>query len=213
MNHRNQTKGLFISFEGGEGAGKSTQVRLLARYLDKQGYKVKVAREPGGTKIGEAIRAVTHNPAHTLLSDRAEALLLAAGRAQIVDEIYRPFLAKGYVVIADRYVDSSYAYQGFGRGLGFEPIKMVNDFATGRLMPEITFWLKIDRKTGHKRRQSTDKIDRLDMQKASFYKAVDIGYQVIANQYKKRIITIDANQKPALLQQKIIRALNPYLKQ
>lgn len=211
MKPKKQGNGLFISFEGGEGAGKSTQIKLLAHYLKKQGYQVKSIREPGGSRISEAIRTITHNPAYAELSRQAEALLFAAARAQLVDEVYQPLIKKGCIVLADRYVDSSYVYQGYGRQLGFKAIKAINDFATGRLLPDLTFWLKIDRQTGHARRRSTAKIDRMDLQKEDFYQAVDRGYVAIARKYSKRIVAIDADQAPIQVHRQIIKRLDQML--
>ncbi len=187
-------KGLFISFEGGEGVGKSTQIKLLAISLEREGFTVRCVREPGGTKIGEAIRTITHDVTNTMMNYRAEALLLAAGRAQVVAEVYQPLLDKKQIVLADRYVDSSYVYQGVGRGLGYDAIKKINDFAINGLMPDITFLLDIDYEEGQRRRHISDKVDRLDLQKKSFYKAVEKGYHEIALLYKKRIVTIDADR-------------------
>ncbi len=205
-------QGLFISFEGGEGAGKSTQIKLLGQALERQGYRVRCVREPGGAKIGEAIRKITHDPTNTMMSDRAEALLFAAGRAQIVDEVYRPLLNKKYIVLADRYIDSSYVYQGLGRGLGIDQIKKINDFATAGLSPDITFLLDIDHQEGQKRRHSSDKVDRLDLQKKSFYQLVHQGYRDLAKKYKKRIVTIDASANIETIQAEISQTVLRYLK-
>lgn len=199
-------QGFFISFEGGEGVGKSTQIKLLTNALEKEGYKVRAVREPGGTKIGEAVRKITHDPANTMMDDRAEALLFAAGRAQIVAEVYRPLLDKGYVVIADRYVDSSYVYQGIARGLGYQAIKKINDFAINNLYPDITFLLDLDHVEGQKRRHSTTKVDRLDLEKKSFYQKVHLGYHEMAQKYKKRIVLIDASQDIQTIQHQICQA-------
>lgn len=188
------TNGLFISFEGGEGVGKSTQIKLLAASLEREGYTVRAVREPGGTKIGEAIRKITHDTTNTMMADRAEALLFAACRAQVVSEVYRPLIKKKTVVLADRYVDSSYVYQGIARGIGYENIKKINDFAIDDLLPDITFLLDLDYEEGQKRRHSTDKVDRMDLQKKSFYKAVHFGYHEVAQKHKKRIVIINASQ-------------------
>lgn len=201
-------KGLFISLEGGEGVGKSTQVALLVQRLLEEGYLVKSFREPGGTKIGEQIRSVTHNPSNTDISNTAEALLFAASRAQTVDEVYLPHLEKGFIVIADRYVDSSYVYQGIARGLGYEKIKSLNDFATSELMPDRTFLLSLDHKAGHKRRKATDKIDRMDLQEEEFYQKVDDGYREIAKKFPERIVTLDAGNPIDIVQEKIWRLTN-----
>lgn len=187
-------QGVFISFEGGEGVGKSTQVRLLADTLESLSLPVRTFREPGGTKIGEAIRFITHDPTNTMMDDRAEALLFAACRAQLVNEVYKPLIEKKNVVIADRYVDSSYVYQGIARGLGLKEIKEINDFAINGLLPDITFLLDLDYEIGQQRRHNTVKIDRMDMQKKSFYKTVHEAYHEIAKQHPSRIIVIDASQ-------------------
>lgn len=202
------SKGLFISFEGGEGVGKSTQIKHLANALERAGYKVRAVREPGGTKIGEAVRKITHNPEHTMMDDRAEALLFAAGRAQIVAEIYRPLIEKGYIVLADRYVDSSYVYQGMARGLGYKEIKTINDFAINGLYPDLTFLLDLPYEEGQKRRHSTDKVDRMDMQKKSFYKTVHEGYHELAKKFKKRIVTIDASQDIQSIHKEILEKVH-----
>jgi dTMP kinase len=194
MKRHKLAKGLFISFEGGEGVGKTTQLQLLADTLKKQGYPVRVFREPGGIKISEAIRAITHDPTNTMMDYRAEALLLAASRAQLVTEAYKPLLAKNYIVIADRYVDSSYAYQGYGRGIGYQEIKLLNDFAINGLLPDVTFLLDLDYNEGQRRRHNTLKVDRMDMQKKQFYKTVHEAYHEIAKKHRNRIITIDADR-------------------
>ncbi len=188
------TEGLFISFEGGEGVGKSTQVRLLADTLERAQLPVRTFREPGGTKIGEAIRFITHDPTNTMLDDRAEALLFAACRAQLVAEVYRPLLDKKYVVIADRYVDSSYVYQGIARGLGLEAVKAVNEFAINGLLPHITFLLDLDYKEGQRRRHATVKVDRMDMQHQKFYETVHSAYHTIVQHHSSRIVVIDATR-------------------
>lgn len=188
------SQGIFISFEGGEGVGKTTQIELLVKALEKQGYKVKHFREPGGTKIGEAIRSITHNPTNAMLDNRAEALLFAASRAQIVTELYKPYLADNYIVIADRYVDSSYVYQGIARGLGYGEIKTINEFAINGLMPDLTVLLDLPYEVGQRRRYATDKIDRMDMQTQEFYQKVDEGYRFLAEQFKGRIVCLDADR-------------------
>lgn len=206
-------KGLFISFEGGEGGGKSTQLKLLVRDLEREGFLVRGVREPGGTKIGEAIRKITHDPTNTMLDLRAEALLFAASRAQIVAEIYRPLLEKKWIVVADRYVDSSYVYQGIARKLGFEEIKLINDVATGELMPDITFLLDIPHEVGHDRRLKTTKLDRMDLLEKSFYEAVRRGYHEIAKKYRDRIVVVDAAQDIETIHQVIYRQVIAHINQ
>ncbi len=202
------TNGLFISFEGGEGVGKTTQVNLLYDRLVKAGYISRVFREPGGTKISEQVRLITHDLTNTMLDDRAEALLFAASRAQLVAEVYQPLIAKGGIVIADRYVDSSYVYQGIARGLGYLEIKKINEFATGGLMPDITFLFDLDYQLGSKRRQGSTKIDRIDMEKESFHKAVYEGYHQIAKDHVKRITVVDASRTILEIHQEIWDTVN-----
>jgi dTMP kinase len=187
-------RGLFISFEGGEGAGKSTQVKLLADRIAHLDIPVRTFREPGGNKIGEEIRLITHNPKHSDMDYRTEALLLAAGRAQLVTDSYKPALKRHEVIIADRYVDSSYAYQGYARDLGYEQIKEINEFAINGLLPDATFLLDIDYTAGQERRHGTTKIDRLDLQDNTFYETVHRAYRIIAKNNPERFTVIDATK-------------------
>lgn len=212
---KNQTnllnKGIFISFEGGEGVGKSKQVRLLADTLERLELPVRTFREPGGTKIGEAIRFITHDPTNTMLDDRAEALLFAACRAQLVAEVYLPLLEKKSIVVADRYVDSSYVYQGIARGLGYEEIKKINEFAINGLLPDLTFLLDLDYREGQKRRHNTVKVDRMDMQKAEFYGKVHKAYHAMAKEHPKRIIVIDASRDVLTMHNEIVDHIIAYI--
>ena len=146
-----------------------------------------------------------------MMADRAEALLFAACRAQVVAEVYRPLLKKKTVVLADRYVDSSYVYQGIARGIGYENIKKINDFAIDELLPDITFLLDLDYEEGQKRRHSTDKVDRMDLQKNSFYKSVHLGYHEVAQKHKKRIVIIDASQDIQAIHKVIYEKTKSYI--
>lgn len=186
-------RGLFITFEGGEGAGKSIQVEILASHLREEGYSIVVTREPGGTRIGEQIRTITHNPKNVDMEPTTEAYLMAASRAQHVREIIQPGLETGKVVISDRYVDSSIAYQGFGRKLGVDFIASLNSLAINSVMPDATFLLKVDVGIGVSRRKNSTKTDRLDLQRKAFYDAVAEGYDYLVKKEPKRFITIDAN--------------------
>lgn len=186
-------KGYFISFEGGEGCGKSTQAALLEQRFIKSGTPTILVREPGSTLISEAIRQITHNPQNAGICNEAEALLFASARAQGVREIYLPALNAGKLLIADRFVDSSYVYQGYGRKLGFEAVKMINDFATNGLLPNLTFWLDLDQNISHQRRLNSQKIDRMDLQSKDFYELVNHGYRQLAELYPDRIVRIDAS--------------------
>lgn len=186
-------RGLFITFEGGEGAGKSAQVEILSRHLAELGYSVIATREPGGTRIGTLIRAITHDPKNADLRGITEAFLMAADRAQHVREVIEPGLEMGKIVISDRYVDSNIAYQGFGRKLGEEFIASLNSFAINSLIPDATFLLKVDVEIGALRRKNSSKSDRLDLQRKTFYDSVAKGYEYLAKKNPKRFISIDAN--------------------
>lgn len=186
-------RGLFISFEGGEGAGKSAQVEILARHLTELGYPIIATREPGGTRVGTLIRSITHDPKNADLRGITEAFLMAADRAQHVREIIQPGLETGNIVISDRYIDSSIAYQGFGRKLGEEFITSLNSYAINSLMPDATFLLNVDVEIGASRRKNSTKTDRLDLQRKTFYESVAEGYEYLAKNNPKRFITIDAN--------------------
>jgi len=187
-------KALFISFEGLEGSGKSTQAGLLGSKLKEEGYEIVVTREPGGTRIGEAIRDITHGKENVDLTAVAEAYLMAASRAQHVREIIKPALDAGKIVIADRYIDSSLAYQGYGRQLGEEVIEKLNNLALENLTPNLTFFLDVSVEIGFSRRNHSEKIDRLDLQQKDFYDRVYRGYKKLADKYKTRFITIDSNK-------------------
>lgn len=207
---------MFITFEGMEGAGKSTQAQLLVGRLREKGYEVVATREPGGTRIGEQIRKITHDPENIDLSDEAEAYLMAAARAQHVREIIVPALEKGRIVICDRYFDSSLAYQGYGRELGVEVIEELNKLAilkpsfdsstpgdslretpgvksSALILPDLTICLKVRHEEGMRRRNNSYKIDRLDLQQTEFYRRVENGYNLIAKANPERIKVVDGN--------------------
>lgn len=186
--------GMIISFEGMEGSGKSTQLGLLASRLRENHFEVTAAREPGGTRIGENIREITHSRENVDLTAACEAYLMAASRAQMVREIIRPSLTSGKIVLLDRFIYSSFAYQGFGRELGEEVIEKLNYLALDGVNLDLTFFLDVTPKIGHDRRNGTKKIDRLDLQQADFYERVYKGYKFIAQKNSIRIITIDGTK-------------------
>ena len=177
-----------------EGSCKSTQVGILAGKLREKGIDVVVTREPGGTRIGELIREITHSRDNVDLTAACEAYLMAASRAQTVREIIRPALSASKVVIADRFFDSSLAYQGYGREFGEEKIAALNELATDGVMPDITFFLDVSPKLGFTRRNGTKKIDRLDLQPPDFYKRVYQVYKKQAGKYSLRYVTIDGGE-------------------
>lgn len=186
-------KGLFISFEGPDGCGKSTQIKLFADYLKARGFDVVITREPGGTPISEKIREVILDPANKEECDICEMLLYAAARAQHVAELIKPSVEAGKIVLCDRFVDSSIAYQAYGRGLG-EQVEIVNGYAVQGLMPDITFFLSISAEEGMRRNKKTDKKDRLEQEALDFHDKVHEGYLKIVEKNKDRMIVIDASK-------------------
>jgi len=185
-------RGVLITFEGPEGCGKTTQLRLLAPWLQSQGYPVLTTREPGGTAIGEALRTVLHDPTHKEMSPRAEILLYSASRAQIVDEVIRPALEKGTIVLCDRYSDSTYAYQGYWRGLDLAMLRRITQFATQNLVPDLTFFLDIDPTIGLQRRSASGPLNRLDQEALDFHQRVRAGYLALIAEEPQRWVTIPA---------------------
>jgi dTMP kinase len=180
------TEGLF-SFEGGDGSGKSTQMRFLARVLRDAGREVVCVREPGGTAIGEALRSVVLNPSNTALSDRAELLIYEAARAQIVDEVIKPALARGAVVLCDRFYDSTVAYQGFGRGLDLDFIAKANAFAADNLVPRMTLFIEAPADQLATRLEERLEMDRLELAGEAFHKRVAEGFLQVCAQETNRV--------------------------
>jgi len=188
---------MLISFEGPDGAGKSTQVRALASFLRRTGYEVVLTREPGGTSIGDQIRAVVHSTANTAMAPTAEMLLYAASRAQLVSEVIRPALAAGRIVLCDRYADSTMAYQGFGRGLDRAMLATLTAIATGGLVPDLTLLLDLDVERGlARRRDEGEEMNRLDLEALDFHRRVRAGYLTLAAAEPARWVHIDAGRSP-----------------
>lgn len=187
-------KGFFITFEGVEGSGKSTQVGLLASHMKEEGFDIVVTREPGGTRIGELIRNITHGRENVDLTAASESYLMSAARAQLVREIIKPALTNGKIVIADRFIDSSLAYQGYGRQLGEETIWALNNLAIENVIPTLTIFLDVSPDTGFGRRNGSQKIDRLDLQQKDFYERVYNGYKKLAEKFRNRYFVVDSNK-------------------
>jgi dTMP kinase len=187
---------LFITFEGPEGSGKSTQIRRLAAALESQQCPVLVTREPGGTTIGNAIRAVLLDPARTEMSARAETLLFNAARAQLVDQVIRPALDAGKVVLCDRYADSTLAYQGYGHGQPLEALRALGEYATGGLTPDLTIFLDIEVAEGLRRKQAggAEEWNRMEEKAIAFHRAVHAGYLQLAAADPQRWLVVDARQ-------------------
>ena len=184
--------GVFITFEGGEGSGKTTIANMIKETLTQEGYQVVLTREPGGTKISDKIREVILDKNNAEMSPMTEMLLYAASRAQHVEEVIIPAVNAGKIVICDRFVDSSIAYQGFGRNLG-DSVAKINGFAVGDCMPDITFLMKLDPRVGKNRIGSREQ-DRLELEKEAFHVAVFEGYLELEKEYPDRIFGIDANR-------------------
>ena len=183
-------EGYFISFEGGDGSGKSTQIQILREFLEERGYDVILTREPGGTPISEKIRSIILDKANSEMDDMTEALLYAAARAQLVSQVIRPALEEGKVVICDRFVDSSMAYQAYARGLG-DSVKTINAFAVGDCMPDLTILLKVNPQVGSSRIGNRER-DRIELASIDFHKKVYEGYLQLEKLYPERIVGIDA---------------------
>jgi dTMP kinase len=183
-------KGYFISFEGIDGSGKSTQIDKLSSFLTGNGYEVVLTREPGGTEIGEKIRNIILDKSNADMSYMTEALLYAASRAQHVSEVIVPAVEAGKIVICDRFVDSSIAYQGAGRQLG-DSVDIINRYAVNGCMPDITFLMKVRLDVSSSRINKRE-LDRIEMENAEFYKRVYSGYEKLEREFPGRIIGIDA---------------------
>ena len=186
-------KGLFISFEGSDGTGKSTQVRLLTEYLSSKGYDVLLTREPGGTAISEKIRNIILDPENSEMDGHTEALLYAASRAQLVSEVLRPAIEEGKIIICDRFMDSSIAYQGFARGLGPDEVRMINEFAVHGLQPDITFFMDLSPEKAMQRVERQGSKDRLEAEAMDFHRSVYQGFVKLCEIYKDRFVRVDAS--------------------
>ena len=189
-------RGIFITMEGPEGAGKTTITQMLGKALQQEGYQVLLTREPGGVPISEQIREVILNKDNTAMDSRTEALLYAAARRQHLVEVVMPELERGGIVLCDRFIDSSLAYQGHARGLDIEEVYNINKFAIGDMMPDATIFFDIDPEEGLRRIQSNGEreVNRLDLEALDFHKKVREGYQFIINRWKDRFIIVDAGR-------------------
>jgi dTMP kinase len=184
---------VFITFEGPDGSGKTTQIRLLADWLCERGYEVVLTREPGGTDIGNQIRHVLHDPNNDEMDARTEILLYSASRAQNVAQFVRPALSASKIVISDRYADSTLAYQGYGRCLDLDTLETITAFATGGLAPDLTLYLDVPAQEGLSRRQSGgEEWNRLDAEALEFHQRARAGYLNLIAQDPSRWVVIDA---------------------
>ena len=196
-------KGLFVTFEGIDGCGKTTQIEKLSSELESSGIPYVLIREPGGTEIGEKIRTILLDKANSRMHARTELLLYEAARAQIVEERILPEIKEGKVVICDRFFDSTMAYQGFARGLGQEAVEMLNGFSTAGISPDVTFLLDLDEQTAYERRHGrSDEEDRLEAEGLAFMRKVREGYLAISRN-NGRIHVIDAASSPDEIIQRV----------
>jgi dTMP kinase len=199
--------GRLVTIEGLDGAGKTTLAQALAAEMQRRGVSVRLLREPGGVPLSERIRELVKDPA-AQVSPRAEALLYAAARAQLIGELLAPALAQGELVLLDRFVDSSLAYQGAGRGLGIEQVRAINLFATGGLTPDRTLLLRISPQVGRARQQDRgEQPDRLEREDTQFFGVLAAAYDALAQQEPARIRTIDATLAPAQVLAQALAAL------
>lgn len=185
-------RGLFITFEGPDGSGKTTVCSEVFAKLKEDGYDVIHTREPGGIEIAEKIRKIILDPSNTDMDERTEALLYAASRRQHLVKKVLPALKEGKIVVCERFVDSSLAYQGYGRKIGFEEVLKINEFAIEGLFPDLTIYLDVDEKTGLKRIESRSFKDRLDLEDLEFHHLVHEGYEKVLEVFKDRIKVVDA---------------------
>lgn len=200
-------KGKLITFEGCEGCGKSTQVRLLKEYLEKTRQPFIVAREPGGTDISEKIRSVILDKQNSEMVDECEALLYAASRCQLLKQKILPALSEGKIVIIDRYYDSSFAYQAYARGLGYEFVASANKFAIDNAVPDLTIFFDIDPYSAFSRKGGADGWDRLELAGIDFHNKVYQGYKKLIEKFPCRIVAVDAHGDAQTVQDSVLRLL------
>jgi len=200
---------MFITFEGGEGTGKTTLIQNVAKIL-REKHSVTTTREPGGSMIAEAIRDIILNPKYQGVTPYTEALLLAAARAQHLDEVILPALRRKDIVLCDRYLDSSLAYQAYARDLGYDFVLKINQYAAQN-MPNLTFYIDLDPEIGLSRISNREKYDRLDQETFHFHLKVRQGYQEIASMYPLRIITVDGTLSIDQITQLIVSQIEEHL--
>ena len=204
-------KGYFITFEGVEGSGKTTQIAILCHYLETRGYRVVRTREPGGTKIGDSIRSLILDAKNREMDAKTELFLYLASRAQHLKEIILPALSEGKVVVCDRFTDATLVYQGYGRGLPPREIELIARFASGGLHPDLTFLLDIDAKAGLARLKGRAEINRLDREALHFHETVRQGYLALAKKHPRRIQYIYTDAGVEEISQKIRECVDDIL--
>lgn len=204
---------MFITLEGVEGSGKTTQLPLLAEYLQGQGYNVLTTREPGGTPVGDQIRRVLLDLKNTSMLPRTEILLFQASRAQLVEEVIKPQLARGGIILCDRYADSTLAYQGYGyQVVDLEQLRHAVLFATSGLKPDLTLFLDVDVEMGLRRRNKDGDLNRLDVYRLEFYQRVRAGYHELIHLEPQRWVVVDASQTLEAVQETMRKVVMASLK-
>lgn len=204
---------MFITLEGPDGSGKTTQVKPLVDFLLSRGYPIFAAREPGGTTIGDQVREILMRLDNTTMDPRTETLLFCAARAQLVSEVIRPQLQHGKIVLLDRYADSTLAYQGYGHQFDLSLIRQLLEFATGGLKPDLTLLLDVDPDTGLRRRQQGGgEWNRMDAYQLELHARTREGYLTMAKAEPARWVVIDASQPPAMVQSQLQKAILDCLK-
>jgi len=198
---------MFITLEGPDGSGKTSQAQGLIDFLRRQGYSVLLTREPGGTPIGEQVRLILNNLENTAMHPRTEILLFQSARAQHVEELIKPHLEKGELVVCDRYVDSTLAYQGYGHQVNLAQLRQVVEYATGGLKPNLTLLLDVEAEVGLRRRAGGGDWNRLDAYELAFHKRVREGYFQLVKEEPQRWVIIDANQPPEQVQEQVRQAV------
>ncbi|PAD85712.1 dTMP kinase [Niallia circulans] len=208
------TKGIFITLEGPEGAGKTTVIDMLLNYYQEKELQIIKTREPGGIPISEKIRNIILDPKHTEMDARTEALLYAAARRQHLVEKVIPALNDGAIVLCDRFIDSSLAYQGYARGIDMDEIWEINQFAIGDTMPELTIYFDLDPRVGLARISNTSdrEINRLDLEKIEFHEKVQEGYYKVIERFPERIIKVDASKPLEQVLEDTVDIINRFLK-
>ncbi len=201
------TRGKFITFEGCDGCGKSTQLKLISDYLTKENIPHIFTREPGGGKISEQIREILLSGKNLEMTDECEALLYAAARVQHLSDRVEPALAAGQLVICDRYVDSSIAYQAFARGLGREFVEKINAYALEKYLPDVTVFIDLTPEAAFKRKHGADENDRMELAGMEFHKRVHEGYKTVAAEQPERVVCVDGNKTPQEIFEDIVKIL------
>ncbi len=206
-------RGLFITFEGNDGSGKSSALETILNQLKNEGYDVIYSREPGGSKVAEKIREVILDKDNLGMDDKTEALLYAASRREHINKTILPALNEGKIILCDRYIDSSLAYQGYARNLGIDEVYNMNQFATSGLLPDLTILVCVRPEVGLSRIKKDERdLDRLELEKMSFHQKVYEGYLKLADKFKDRIVVINGEQSKEKVVEDIEKVLYPLLK-